>query len=348
MFCLDNCRVRGARIHRDDSALRESVDDRITVENILSLVRNAPTTVGFAPRTLRAKRARRGQALVEFAVVALVIYMLLAAILTFGQLLYSAQAVQQVTDSAAREISRTPLSPTADLMDVLYSDQPSDYMTSSGTSTVRTALFNPALLQYQVSPGEDFLNTVRTWPVINQMLYPLMVPANPTEIGGAATYLVYPGATPCTDSRNSNRTVYCVPEVTARAADGAETITWVPVIEEINPGSFSLASTSTTTAPGTVGLRINYPYQSATMSANPPPTTWPPDPSGSPPYGANDSEVATNSGGYYTPTASPMDSTYGTYSGQYGLGSQQAMARTVRPFRRLISAQAVYRREVFQ
>ena len=31
---------------------------------------------------------RRGQSLVEFAVVALVVYMLLAAILTFGQLLY--------------------------------------------------------------------------------------------------------------------------------------------------------------------------------------------------------------------------------------------------------------------
>ena len=62
---------------------------------------------------------RRGQSLVEFAVVSLVVYMLLAAILTFGQMLYSAQTLQQAVDIAAREISRTPLPPTADLMDVL-------------------------------------------------------------------------------------------------------------------------------------------------------------------------------------------------------------------------------------
>ena len=54
-------------------------------------------------------RSRRGQALVEFAVVCLVVYMLLAAILTFGQWLYSAQGLQQAVDVAAREISRTPL-----------------------------------------------------------------------------------------------------------------------------------------------------------------------------------------------------------------------------------------------
>ena len=36
------------------------------------------------------KRRRRGQALVEFAVVALLLYMLIAAVLTFGQAIYSA------------------------------------------------------------------------------------------------------------------------------------------------------------------------------------------------------------------------------------------------------------------
>ena len=61
--------------------------------------------------THRERRVvRRGQSLVEFAVVALVIYMLLAAILTFGHLLYVAQGLQQAADLAAREISRTPLS----------------------------------------------------------------------------------------------------------------------------------------------------------------------------------------------------------------------------------------------
>ena len=75
----------------------------------------------------RHVRSRRGQSLVEFAVVSLVVYMLLAAILTFGQMLYSAQTIQQAADVAAREISRTPLPATANVMDVLYSNNPSDY-----------------------------------------------------------------------------------------------------------------------------------------------------------------------------------------------------------------------------
>jgi hypothetical protein len=44
----------------------------------------------------------------------------------------------------------------------------------------------------------------------------------------------------------------------------------------------------------------------------------------------------------------------GTYGGQFGLGAQGALGspemtggRPVRPFRKVISAQAVYRREVF-
>ncbi|MEZ6090001.1 MAG: pilus assembly protein [Pirellulaceae bacterium] len=44
--------------------------------------------------------SRSGQSLVEFAVVALVLYMLLAAILTFGHALYVAQGLQGAVDLA--------------------------------------------------------------------------------------------------------------------------------------------------------------------------------------------------------------------------------------------------------
>ena len=37
----------------------------------------------------------------------------------------------------------------------------------------------------------------------------------------------------------------------------------------------------------------------------------------------------------------------GAYSGTYGLGTQYVLGREVRPFRRLIAAQAIFRREVF-
>ena len=181
-----------------------------------------------------APRNRRGQSLVEFALVALVVYMLLAAILSFGQILYSAQALQEAADVAAREISRTPLLATANVMDVLYSSNPSDY--SSGTSTVRTSLFNPQLLEYDLTTlpaGQSILDQVKTWPAVNQMLYPVMIPIIPPG-ETQAHWLSYPGVVPCNDSSGTNRTVYCVARVDSSAASGAETITWVPVIEEID------------------------------------------------------------------------------------------------------------------
>jgi hypothetical protein len=43
------------------------------------------------------------------------------------------------------------------------------------------------------------------------------------------------------------------------------------------------------------------------------------------------------------------DGAIGPYAGQFGLGRQLALAgRTLRPFRKLISAQAIYRREVVE
>ncbi len=317
---------------------------------------------------------RRGQAVVEFAIVALVVYLLLGAILTFGQWFYSGQTVQQAADAAAREISRTPLLATAQLMDVLYSNNPSDYSTSSGSSTVRTALFNPQLLQFDmtanVPSGQSMLDVIQTWPIINQMLYPAMIVQSGDQVYGgnaADQYLCYPGVVPCTDSTGANRTVYCVARIDSRAGDGAESITWVPVIQEITSAADQAANVSpfSVAAPerGIVALRINYGYQSASMTAFPPSSTYPPSPNG-PPWVANDTEVTVNPSNY-TPISSASPSAVGTYSGPYGLGTQEAwdgwtqkdpvpqsqptqQPSGVRPYRSLISAQAIYRREVFQ
>ena len=334
--------------------------------------RNFQRLAVVRPSRRQLQKLRRGQALVEFAVVCLVVYLLLAAILTFGQLFYSGQTVQQAADVAAREISRTPLSATASLMDVLYSNVPGDY-SSSGNNAVRTALFDPKFLLFDmtagVPAGQSVLDVIQTWPIVNQMLYPAMIVQPGDQVyGGNATdqYLCYPGVVPCTDSTNPNRTVYCVARVDSRSADGAETITWVPVIEEITPNAFPVVPPSGATPPpqsGLVSLRINYGYQSSSMSAFPPPQTWPPSPN-APPWVANDNEVAVNPSNY-TPINTGPPSAVGTYTGPYGLGTQEAWAgwtqkdpitppqglqqpQGVRPYRTLISAQAIYRREVFQ
>ena len=76
---------------------------------------------------------RSGQAIIEFAVVGIVFYLLLAAILTFGHALYVAQGLQTSVDLASREISRTPLAADDEFetvlasgaLDAIYSD---DYL----------------------------------------------------------------------------------------------------------------------------------------------------------------------------------------------------------------------------
>jgi hypothetical protein len=305
--------------------------------------------------------------LVEFALVAIVIYLILAAILTFGHLLFSAQTLQQAADVAAREIAHTPLPATANLMDVLYSSDPTTY---GSVASVRQSLFDPQYLQFDMStlsPGQSILDVVKTWPVVNQMLYPAMI-VQPIEVtlptGQVVThlYLWYPGAVPCTDSTSASRTVWCVARVDSRTItpatwveDAPETIEWVPVIEEIQPGAFSVASTQH----GLVALRVNYGYQSATMSAYAPQQTmipyapqqgWPPQPTAHA-LAADDNEVKVSPTGNYTnysPIRHYLQSSTGIYSGPYGLGSQQAWGTLVRPFRRLLSLQAAYRREVFQ
>ena len=51
-------------------------------------------------------RGRRGSVLVEFALIALILYLILAATIEFGRALMAAQLLQQAADIAAREVVR--------------------------------------------------------------------------------------------------------------------------------------------------------------------------------------------------------------------------------------------------
>ena len=105
---------------------------------------------------------------------------------------------------------------------------------------------------------------------------------------------------------------------------------------------------------GTVALRINYPYQSASMSGFVPPTnaTSPPGPPDNPVVpiiadnGITSSGTLSGVGGPVTTQIPGQD--YDPNGGTSGLGQQAAWGQTVRPYRSVISAQAIYRREVFQ
>ncbi len=349
----------------------------------------------FAFRRRLYRSTRRGQALVEFAVVSLVIYLLLAAILTFGHALYVAQGLQTAVDVGARELSRTPLPANITL------DNPADDAEPGALydDNVRARIFDEAFLVIDltafygsasgVSSPSLFEDAVPKMPQLNQQLATMMIVDRPDFDGDGtpdAWLLRYPGALlertvpiePPSGTTYPNwvATQYSVgiPVVTSRRDSGSgtvggfETIRWVPVVEEIdseaspgdntgpNPDPFQITSSQR----GIVALRINFPFQSAAMSsfrANPAGAF---EPTLGSPNAADDGEVIEENAGERPGNllGAPLQGggTYaGTYGGEYGLGAQGAFGsspftggRPVRPYRRVISAQAIYRREVFQ
>lgn len=273
---------------------------------------------------------RRGSILVEFALVSLAFYLILAGTLEVGRMITSAQIVQNAARTMARELALLPLPATMTFEEAL--DCP----------TVEQRIFDRRLLAVPIGPMTHEDET-RTWPTVNRLLLPLMVVTN---VNGTA-YLQYPGA--LVQSFTLGAPTVKVPKVISRGADGVEEIRWVDVIEEIGTGNldpaygpFSMASLGPEL--GLVALRVNCPYQAASMSAFQPVDVTEPNP-------VNEAILA-NDGGVTqlnAPGGTLMNtgSGGGIYAGQYGLGKFYALNKEVRPFRRLISGQAVFRREVF-
>ena len=176
------------------------------------------------PRAARwrlRRAARRGQSLVEFALVALVVYMLLAAILTFGHALYVAQGLQTAADLGAREISRTPLE-----ADITFENALNDPDVQARIYSEDFLVFDLATLGATESFFQD---VVPNWPLLNQQLAMLMIVDRTPD----RRLLRYPGAL-LTKSGTPTGFTVGIPIVVSRAVDGVETIRWVPVVEEIN------------------------------------------------------------------------------------------------------------------
>ncbi len=273
---------------------------------------------------------RRGGVMVEFALVSLVLYLLLAAIISFGRWMATVQSAQEAARIAAREIALYPL--------------PADYTFAQALTDpgFRQAVYNPDFLVVdlaQFPPGGALEGHFAGMPVVNRALRPLMITSN-VDVNGTVRQLLHlPGLVTESASSPSGLTVL-VPRIDSRDPDtGAETgITILPVLEEVGPGSFSVASADR----GLVAVRLNVPFQSATLSAYVPGEELTSD--GDP---FNQAVIASDPGGGGFAIVGPGPDGIGPYSGTFGLGTHAALGQRVRPFRRLIAAQSLFRREVF-
>lgn len=295
-------------------------------------------------RSITAPRSRRGAALVEFAFIALAFYLLFAGTIEVGRMVFSLQTLQNAARVGARELAQIELPATASFDDAL------------ADPLVRETVFDPGLLVLETEGMDDvtFQQRIDGFPALNKMLSPLMIRERIDVGEGEKEYFHYPGAIVRVTNPGPFDPDYTViiPRVIARGADGVETIDWVPVVEEVRPEEYA---TDPSTAPfsmvstgrqrGLVALRVNYPYQAASLTAY-----QRPPPSGEPlnsPVLANDGAVQDSTG---APAGLELTNPQGgnqTYSGAYGLGVQYALGKEVRPFRRLLSGQSMFRREVF-
>jgi len=318
----------------------------------------------------------RGGALVEFALVSVVLYLLLAGTIEFGRLMFDAGALQDVARVAARELAVAPVRADATFEYALSCDAASD---ANCLVDLRARVFDPNCLVVDLSDpavASDPDGYFAAMPVVNRQLRTLMItePSRPNILRYAGALLEAGSGAACSAIGPNGEAVATgltvgIPLVESRGGGGVEAIRWVPVLEEIRAtqdaecparGPFSLiylASADDCGAldadplpdRGLAAVRVNYPYQAATLSAYQPaaPTFDDPiPPNVASPIVADDGGVQQNN---VAPGSPIDDGAIGSYAGPYGLGRQLALAGgTLRPFRKLISAQAIYRREVVQ
>jgi len=289
------------------------------------------TTKHFLVDGANKPTCRKGSALLEFAVIALVLYFLLAITLELGRAIFCAQGLNSAADVAARELSAMPF-PAATTFAQALADP-----------TFKKRIYDDQFLVIDLSGlGSQSLDDYFAGlPIVNQQLRTVMIVE---EVGGHQL-LRYPGALLTSSATPTGFTVG-VPLVVTRASDGTETIEWVPVIEEVTPGAFVFKASDLNS--GRVSLRVNYPFQAAALTSYQQSPTRP----NNIPNKANDGGVAVDANpSGFTPPGSPGadTNTTGVYAGTYGLGSLNALGQQVRPFRLLLSEQSgSYQRKLIE
>jgi len=320
--------------------------------------------------SIQRRRKQRGAALVEFALMALVLYLLVAGGVELGREIFVSQTLQDAARIAARELSVTPLPAGCTFEDALSYPYVADPMSCppdpSSSVNVTAQIWDPRILVVDLDALQannvDLDAYFNSLPLVNRALRPVFISDTVTFDNGQ-TYrhlLRYPGAL-LTDA-NPPMGFYTggftvgIPEVLTRDSSTGEetTLRWVPVLTEVRSdpgdpkcGPFSLAaptlnpgecgmSFDPTVARGIAAIAVNYPFQSAALSGfrSAGYETQPPD-AGAPKANIGN-VIPANDAAVTTVTGDSPGAAAGgqsntPYSGDYGLGSQYAFAGTIQP-----------------
>lgn len=299
--------------------------------------------------TRRRDDRQRGSILLEFALVALAFFFLMATTLEMGRATFLAQAAQGAARTAARELSLVAL-PAASTFEQALADP-----------AVRTGVYddrwlvidqdapdNPDTVAVEATLDELFASL----PPVNRALRPLMISETVDLGAGPRRLLRMPGTLLASAQPGVEFTVQ-VPLVLDRDDDtGAETdLIWARVVEEVRPdpadptsGGFAAVGG----AGGLVSLRVNVPLQSGLITAHRPNPEGPFEPNIGQVIAADEAAALAGLGAPLdgATVLGPPDEPVGPYAGSSGLGALYAQGQVVRPFRRVLSGQAVFRREL--
>jgi hypothetical protein len=275
---------------------------------------------------------------------------IIGATITFGLFFYQANTLQQAVDVAAMEISRFPFSATGKMG---LGDLSADHS--------ETLLMDEPAFKQQIYDETQLIISKANWnatyidalPLLNRLLTQVMV----QDDSGDEVVYRYPGA--IVTNHEGIRTVL-IP-IIEYSSDGSESIfEWVAPVEEIRPGNgegpygLTAINPAASFVPGMVALRINYPAQSTTLINRV-------GEEGQVIVNARDNDIDDGDTGSNYSLVVPAESGIANttiHSGRFGLGRQAAgvfnrqtyllRSAGVRPYRKVISVQAIYRREVFQ
>lgn len=274
--------------------------------------------------------------LAEFAIVSLVVWILLAGSLELGRAFAAQHQLQNAARAAARALSLEAAAAQADFATALESLFDEGFLVIDEELLRRCGV--PGFDEPGHAQGLEQLFAER--PLLNRLLRPLMI----HELTEGRRQVRYPGALLLrapeggfASCASGSRYTVAVPLV----RNGGR-VEWHAVVEEAR---FTDASTGNEVGfplrdGGWSSLRIHYPFQAAGL------VSWVEADETNPATGRSFQRPEEVSA-LEVPEPTGIEGTPATGLVDLGLGRVYMLGREVRPYRRVLSASAAFRREVF-